>query len=329
MKGSIEHIKGWISVRLRNARIQDYYYSGGDTTKHYRARNLDRLFARVIVFTLTVLSFFIYTGNFFAGLFFGGVCIYLFDRLAKRFRNLRCEKNREAMLEKEAVDRFNKLLEEKTSRDFFEIVCEMLGKDHSFTGLRIIEDNEKRPFLITGRFRGEDVGIYADKLKEGTSVKEKNLEEFTRYCMDRGLKNGIYIASGPFDYSAREYAVNLDSFNLFIADTKTMHKVFLKRGLLFPIKDLEEGLEQKILEQNEETHHRFRRILAYRRIRTYTVLGVLIAVYSVFVPYSFYYLFVSIVLFSLSLTALIKWRIEKYMEDAENSIKLDNIMDAG
>jgi hypothetical protein len=328
METTIRRIKEWISARLREAQIQDYYYSGGNTSKHYRARSMDRLSARMAVFVLTAVSFYVYTGNFFAALFFGGVCTYLFDRLAMQLRNKRSEKNRAVLLEKEGIDRFTQLLEDKDNRGFFEIIFETLKKTCLFKGLKLIEDDEGRPLIITGEFKGEKVGIYANRLGKDASVKEANLKEFVQYCKSRQLGNGIYIASGPFDYASRGYAAGLDSFNLYIADTQTIYRAFIKKGFLFSMDDLEEKLEQRVFEHNKETQHSLKRILAYRRIRTYIVLGVLIAVYSAYVPYSVYYILVSIVLLCLSLTALIRWKIEKFMEDSENSIKLDSLMDA-
>ena len=57
------------------------------------------------------------------------------------------------------------------------------------------------------------------------------------------------------------------------------------------------------------------------------MLSILIAVYSAMVPYTLYYIFVSLILMCLSVTALVRWEIEKFREEAENSVKLDSVMD--
>lgn len=327
MELSAGYVREWISTRLEKIQMEDYYYSGGDTTKHYWARIMDRLLARCVVFGLITPAFSLYTGRFFVGIFFGGIITYLFDRLEVHLRRTRCKNNRRTMLENEAVTRFAKQLEGKSERGFFELTLEMLGKSNLFIELELVEDDEGRPLLITGKFKEEKIGVYADKTEKDQMVKLKDLKKLVEYCKNRGLKTGIYITNGHFDYASREYAINLDSFNLLIADKHVIYRAFLKKDYLFSMEELENELKESILERNQEAHHGWRRILAYRRIRTYTVLGALIAVYSVYVPYSFYYIFVAIVLFCLSLTALVRWKIEKYMEDAENSIKLDSVMD--
>lgn len=327
MKMSVNRIKKWIGDRWRRTRIEDYYYFSGQASKNHSARRMDRLFSRAVAMVLVTVPVYLYVRSLIIGLIVGTACTFLFHRLAAGRRQKKSRKNRLAMLEKEAIDRFTGMLEDKSPGDFFEIVRELLDKSGLFDGLETVKDNEGQILLITGRFKGEKTGIYAKKLKPDAMVKEMELKEFVQYCTGRGLENGIYIANGPFDYAAREYAVGLDFFNLYIADTQTIYKAFLKGSLLFSMKDLEEQLEQKALERNHEMQHGLKKILAYRRIKTYAALSVLIAVYSVMVPYTLYYIFVSVVLLCLSLTALIRWEIEKFMEDAENSIKLDSAMD--
>jgi predicted membrane protein len=328
IKHLLSCIYEWFRSRSRRAGIEDYYYSGGEASKNRRARNVDRLFSRVTVFAAATSAAYLLVQNFLVGIFFGAGCVYLFHWLAKGRRVRRIQRNRERILEKEAVERFLKLAGDKSAGGFFEMVREWLERSSLFSNLEVIKDTEGRPLLIIADFKGQRTGIYAKKLEPEAVVKEKDLEEFVQYCESRGLENGIYIAGGAFDYSAREYVGSLDSFNLYIADTGAIYRAFIRKGYLFSIEDLQEQLEQRVLEQNLEARHSLGKILAFRRIKTYAVLSILIAVYSVMVPYTLYYILVSVILLCLSVTALIRWEIERIREDVQNSIRLDNAMEA-
>jgi len=327
IKGLLGCVREWLAARWRKARMNDYYYSGGETQKDFRARSIDRLFSRGVVFFLTASLVYFLVQNFLISVITGAMWTIMFHVLAKSRRNKRIVGNRERMLEKEAVDRFLRMTEDKDPGEFFYMVRGLLDKSELFAELELIKDDEDRPLLMTGYFKGEKAGVYARKLKPESMVKEKDLKEFVQYCESRGLENGIYIANGAFDYASRDYAAGLDTFDLFIADTRALYRGFLKRDFLFPMKDLEAKIEQTVLEQSRETQHRLRKILAFRRIRTYAVLSILIAVYSVMVPYTLYYILVSSILLCLSVTALVRWEIEKFREETENSIKLDSVMD--
>lgn len=327
IKGLLRRIKGRLAARWRKARMEDYYYSGGETQKDFRARSIDRLFSRGMVFTLTALAAYFLVQNLLISVFIGTLWTIMFNVIAKSRRKKRIARNREKILEKEAVGRFLKMTEDKDSREFFEMVRGLLGKSGQFSELELIKDDEGRPLIMEGSFKGEKAGIYGRKLKPDSMVKEKDLKEFVQYCRSRGLENGVYIANGVFDYAARDYAAGLDDFDLFIGDTGSLYRGFLKRDFLFPMEDLEAQIEQNVLEQSREKQHSLRKILAFRRIRTYAVLSILIAVYSAMVPYTLYYIFVSLILMCLSVTALVRWEIEKFREEAENSVKLDSVMD--
>ena len=231
------------------------------------------------------------------------------------------------MLEKEAVERFLKLTADMDSGEFFNMVKEWLDRSCLCSNVKVIRDTDDRPLLITGEFKGRRTGVYAKKLKPDTMVKKDDLVEFVQYCLNRGLENGVYIASGSFDYSAREYAAGLETFNLYIADTGAIYRAFIKKGYVFPMEDLQSQMEQRVLEQEREERHSLGKVLAFRRIRTYAVLSILIAAYSVMVPYTLYYILVSLILLCLSVTAIVRWEVERLREEAENSIRLDSVME--
>jgi hypothetical protein len=317
----------WFNKRSRRASIEDYYYSGGETLKNRRARSIDRMFSRVVFFAAAASGAYLLVESLPIALFFAAGCTYLFHRTANSRKDKRVCRNRERMLEKEAVERFLKHTAEMDSGEFFNMVKEWLDRSGLYSNAEIIKDNEGRPLLITGEFRGLRTGVYAKKLKPDTMVKKDDLDEFVQYCISRGLENGVYIAGGSFDYSAREYAAGLETFNLYIADTGAIYRAFIKKGYVFSMEDLQSQMEQRVLEQDLEERHSLGKVLAFRRIRTYAVLSILIAVYSVMVPYTLYYILVSLILLCLSVTALVRWEVERLREEAENSIRLDNVME--
>ena len=327
IKQLLGRAKEWFVNRYRKAGLEDYYYSGGQTSKNWRARSADRLFSRVAVFTAATLGIHLLVKDFPVSLFFGTGCTYLFHLAANSRRDKKIRSNRDGMLEKEAVDKFSKLTEDMDAEDFFETVKDWLGRSSLYSNPQILKDAEGRPLIITVEFKGQSTGVYAKKLKTGTMVKKKDLEQFVQYCRSRGLKKGIYIAGGSFDYSAREYAAGLETFDLYIADTGAVYRAFIRKGYMFSMEDLQAQLEQGVLEQNLETRHSLGKILASRRIRTYAILSILIAIYSVMVPYTLYYILVSLILLCLSVTALVRWEVERLREEAENSIRLDNVME--
>jgi predicted membrane protein len=317
----------WFKSRSREASIEDYYYSGGETLKNRRARSIDRMFSRVVFFAAAASGTYLLVENLSAALFFAAGCTCLFHWTANSRRDKRVRRNRERMLEKEAVERFLKLTSDMDSGEFFNMVKEWLDRSGLCSATEVIRDTDDRPLLITGEFRGQRAGVYAKKLKPDTMVKKDDLDEFVQYCLSRGLENGIYIAAGSFDYSAREYAAGLESFNLYIADTGAIYRAFIKKGYVFSMEDLQSEMEQRVLEQDLEERHSLGKVLAFRRIRTYAVLSILIAAYSVMVPYTLYYILVSLILLCLSVTALVRWEVERLREEAENSIRLDNVME--
>ncbi|NLZ92077.1 MAG: hypothetical protein GX918_09170 [Clostridiales bacterium] len=327
IKRLLGRVVEWFKRRSREASIEDYYYSGGEALKNRRARSIDRMFSRVVFFAAAVSGAYFLVKSIPAALFFSAGCTYLFHWSANSRRVKRARRNRERMLEKEAVERFLKLTSDMDSGEFFNMVKEWLDRSGLSSATEVIRDTDDRPLLITGEFRGQRAGVYAKKLKPDTMVKKDDLDEFVQYCLSRGLENGIYIAAGSFDYSAREYAAGLESFNLYIADTGAIYRAFIKKGYVFSMEDLQSEMEQRVLEQDLEERHSLGKVLAFRRIRTYAVLSILIAAYSVMVPYTLYYILVSLILLCLSVTALVRWEVERLREEAENSIRLDNVME--
>jgi hypothetical protein len=317
----------WFKRRSREASIEDYYYSGGEALKNRRARSIDRMFSRVMFFAAAAFGAHLLVKSIPAALFFAAGCTYLFHLTANFRRDKRVRRNRERMLEKEAVERFLKHTEDLDSGEFFNVVKEWLDRSGLFSGSKVLRDTDDRPLLITGEFMGQRTGVYAKKLKPDTMVKKEDLEQFVQYCLSRGLENGVYIADGSFDYSAREFAAGLESFNLYIADTGAIYRAFIRKGYVFSMEDLQSQMEQRALEQDLEERHSLGKVLAFRRIRTYAVLSILIAAYSVMVPYTLYYILVSLILLCLSVTALVRWEVERLREEAENSIRLDNVME--
>ena len=71
IKGLLRRIKGRLAARWRKARMEDYYYSGGETQKDFRARSIDRLFSRGMVFTLTALAAYFLVQNLLISVFIG------------------------------------------------------------------------------------------------------------------------------------------------------------------------------------------------------------------------------------------------------------------
>lgn len=327
LKGLLNRIRTWSGSRWRRTKLDDYYYSGGETDKNLRAKGIDRLFLRGLLFLTILLTCYFLTENFIVGALIGVLGVTVFHMLAKGRRKARISTNKEKMFEKEAIHKFLCIAEEKGPKEFFQLIGDLLNKSGLFSELRLIEDDKGNPLIITGNFKAEKVGIYGKKLGPERMVKKEDLEEFVSYCQSRGLENGVYIANGIFDYRARGYAAGLDVFNLLLADTEVLYRGFLKQGFLFSMEELQGNMEQLALEQSHGAQHSLKKILALRRVKTYGVLSVIIAVYSVMVPYTLYYIFVSIVLLCLSATALVRWEIERHREDAENSIKLDRVMD--
>lgn len=321
-------IKKETARRWRRTRLEDYYYSGGESQKNFRARSIDKIFFRILVFLSVSLAFYFLSRDFPISVFNGVVWTAAVHVIAGGRRKKKAEKNKERILKQRALDKFSHLTEDKSSGEFFAMVQELLRDNELFSELNCVTEDEGRPVIIRGYFKGEKTGIYAKKLEKDGMVAEKELKDFVEYCRITGLENGIYITNGAFDYAARGYAAGLDDFNLFLADKEAIYKIFIKNNNgLFSMTDLEKKVEQAALEQSHSVKHNLKKILALRRVKTYAVLSILIGIYSVKVPYTLYYIFVSAVLLCLSVTALVRWKVERHKEHVEEGIKLDRAMD--
>ncbi len=329
IKELMGRIRKGLGLRWRRIRLEDYYYSAGDETKkHFSARCIDRVSLRVSVFTIVFLIFYFFIRDALISVLNGIAWTAMVHVLAKKRRRNRARRNKEKILKKEAIDRFLDLTKDKEPEEFFDLIQDLLSKDALFSKLKCTKDNEGRPLIITGYFQGTRIGIYAKDPKGNTMIDGGDLKDFVKYCRIIGLKTGLYITNSTFDYAARGYAAGLGGdFNLILADKETLYNAFIKQGSLFSMADLEKRIEQAALEQSYGARHNLKNVLALKRVKTYGILSVLIAMYSIKVPYTLYYIFVSIILLCLSVTALVKWEIERHRRDIEESIKLDKIME--
>ncbi|MDI6729893.1 MAG: restriction endonuclease, partial [Thermodesulfovibrionales bacterium] len=218
------------------------------------------------------------------------------------------------------------VIEGKDESEFYAFLKDVLIESGHFTGLETEFDSGGKPTIMIGKLKGESVGVCCKKLPENLKVGADALTEFIELCEGRGLEAGVYITNTELDYSARDYLLQLKSFNLYIADIETLYSTFLSKGCLFSLEEVKRELEGKILYQSKKRDDTLRRILAVRRIWVYLSLGLIITLYSRATPYSRYYLFIAAVLFSLSLTAVARWRIEKFKEAVEEEIKLEKAL---
>lgn len=306
--------------------IENYYYSRGNSDKNYGARWIDRVFSKAMLFVLASLVAFLFAQNLLIVFACGMLSTSLYHVGEKSLRKKRIRQRKEEFIKREVVKKFLSLIDGQDEKEFFLTIRDMLDESGHFTKLEISFDDEKRPIIMEGYLNDTKVGIYCKKLQEGQRIGRESLEEFVEYCKGCGLSEGVYITNGIFEYSSRDYLLNLYDFKLYLADIDTLYKLILKHDFLFSIEGIEKELERGILDQARTTKDGLKKVLAFRRIKAYTALGIVIALYSKFVPYRQYYIFVAIVLLSLSLTALVQWRVEKYKESMEREMKLDEVI---
>jgi len=319
-------LAGFIKKETDKMRLHNYYYSMGKTNKNAGARLVDRIFGLAVLFVFAYAGSYILINDLSMALgpaLFVSVAYYFVE---KRLRLKRIEAGKEKLIKEELLNRFSAVIEGKDESEFYAFLKDVLSESGHFTGLETEFDSGGKPTIMIGKLKGESVGVCCKKLPENLKVGADALTEFTELCESRGLEAGVYITNTKLDYSARDYLLKLRSFNLYIADIETLYSTFLSKGCLFSLEEVKRELEGKILYQSKKRDDTLRRILAVRRIWVYLSLGLIITLYSRATPYSRYYLFIAAVLFSLSLTAVARWRIEKFKEAVEEEIKLEKAL---
>lgn len=326
MKGKTTRFFTYINKKLDEKKVENHYYSAGDEKKGYGARWLDRLFMRGVVFILACISGIFILENSFAVLAAGLFLTTLYYIAEKRLDRRRISKGKEQLIRKEMIKRFCERVKEVDERGFLEVMMELFEKSGFFSELKMVCDQPGQPILVEGVFKGEKVGIYCSKVKGQENIKAEDLKRFVDVCIKRGLGRGIYVTDGHFNYCAKEYATGLSHFSLLLADIDGIYRGFLRKGLLFSRDEVENSIYSRVLDRSRTKENSIRKILSVKRTKIYITLGLLLLVYSYYVQYRFYYIFVSAILFSLGITAAIRWYMIKYKDYLEREISLDRHM---
>jgi len=325
MKNTAVHISRYFKRKLDQKKIENHYFSMGSNHKSYSARWIDRSFGSLLIFGIIGAVIFLISQNLFLAFVVGTSVTLVNCIVRKRFTVKRIIKGKEQLMKKDTIKMFNNSIKKIRHKDFFILIKRLLEDSGYFSQLKLDLDSSDEPVIMEGSFAGERVGIFCRKQEKEQKVKVGQLKEFVAFCMNRGLNEGIFVTSGYFDYYSKEYAGSLEDFRLYIADVDSIYNIFLKKGMLFCREEIEKQLEGNILDRKEAMEHRTRKVLAHKKIRTYVVLGLLLAFYSRYVDlnYKLYYIFISIVLFCLAVTAVVRWYIEKYRCHMETEIRLE------
>lgn len=326
MNKDLSCLAGFIKKETDKIRLHNYYYSMGKVNKNAGARMMDRIVGLTALFIFICSGLYILINDFSMAL---GLALFvsLVYYIARRWISIRrIEAGREKFIKEELLSRFSAVIEGKSDGEFWAILKDLLIESGHFAGLETEFDGGGKPVIMIGKLKDENVGICGKKLSENARVKADDLREFVELCESRGVEAGVYFTNTTLDYSAREYLVRLETFKLYVGDMETLYSAFLSKGCLFAPEEVQRELEEKILYQSKKRENTLRKVLALRKIWVYLSLGLIISLYSRITPYSRYYLFVSAVLFSLSLTAVARWRIEKFKETVEEGIKLEKVL---
>ncbi len=320
--GYRQHIRN----ELNRRRIENHYYSMGNDKKSFGARWIDRLLSALFVFFLGLTAAVLTFDNIYLALVLGTVITSIYYLAVRTLSRRRVTRGKERLVREATVKKFADRVSGMSDRDFCALVKSLLEKSRCFAEMEPVEDSGESPVLLEGYFNGNRIGVYCMKVDGKENVKLHQLREFVEICTDRGLNQGLYITNGYFDHSSKEYAGVLEDFMLYIGDMDSIYTAFLKKDLYLSRGEIERQIEAEIIDTSQAFEYRLRKMLAYKRIRTYVVLGLLLAGYSHYVDFTVCYIIVSIIFLSLAATAFIRWNIEKYKGFVEKEIRLEQNM---
>lgn len=326
MKNTVTCMRNYVKRKLDSERIENHYYSMGNNVKSYGARWMDGLIGTILVFAASGILMISIFDNLYLVLVLSSIMTFCYYTVRKKLVKKRVIKGKELLMREETLKKFNDKVLDMNKKDFFILVKDLIENSGNITELNIDIDSSGELIVMEGNFGENRVGIYCRKVEKEQKIKLQQLKEFVNFCMNRGLEEGIYVTNGYFDQSSKEYVSTIEGFMLYLADMDSIYNVFLKKGQFFSREAIEKQLEEDILDHKETMEYKMRKLLTYKKIKAYMVLGLLLAVYSRYVNFKLYYIFVSIILLCFAVTAAIRWHIEKYKSYMEKGLKLDQYL---
>jgi hypothetical protein len=315
-----------MAAGLKRKAIENYYYNKGNTGKSFGARWLDRLLVGVFVVAVVVIWTLWRFSGYGIALAIGLLASASYYGVDRGIRRTRVLTGRESILQKEKTERFQVLVKDQDVKGFYLMLRSMLVNTEAFSDIELVLDDRERPIIMEGHLGEDRIGICCRKVDKGGYVDTEHVVEFVDYCTSRGLSNGLYITNGYFDSQAKRYMVGIKDFRLYSADIDTIYKVFLKDNDNHPIKGIEKDIELKALEEYRMARNGLEKAMSIKRAGVYLMLGLVLAVYSRFVPFSGYYIFVSIIMLCFSATTLIRWSLHRHRNSLETEIGLDVVL---
>lgn len=303
-------IRGINNKRLnrfhRRMILNNYYNSKIKRGKSLYATLFDYFIITAVFFIIMFMLIYSISNRLVVSLLIASLLASFYVSLVyvrnKKMKNKKIAQINDEIAHKQLIKEISKY----TNRDFILKIKEMLERYYN----TIFHEGGKYIDLI-GEINGEIYGVKCFRNSIDTNVSFKDLENFILELETQNVKEGIIVTSSFFSDEVRE------KVNYILIDFEQL-KGIMKEIDQYPTR---EEIEDYIVSNYNYKKNNMKKVLKDKskdRVYKFIILGIVLYVFSYFVPYKAYYKVIAFVSLGVG-TGLALYNIVRYIERVQKN----------
>ncbi|SHJ14763.1 Restriction endonuclease [Geosporobacter subterraneus DSM 17957] len=295
----MKQLKTHIHQKKTSKRLKKYYVERKTDGRSSFGKVLDYIGSRIIVFFASLLLLLIIIKHLLTASLLSILLTSLFHTIDIQVRNKKTEKiinQKRKYLASQRVYReiMGKSMEEIYT--YLEQVFEDIGFRKTEKGC--IDDKEIY-FLYQYGDIHLPVFFKMNPYDENTQLKE--IENYSEKLKKMDFIKGMIIATTDFTKECYDFAERNNHPKLILVEKEKLLKMIDKAGLFPTDKEMDEYVVDRIEKRERKIAVYRETLLSKSKTRRYAILGLFLLFWAQFTPYSGYYNFMAMLLFSLAI----------------------------